>query len=349
VEQIAQIEFIMVLLIGSIILSAVLAWLSIKLAPEVGLMDIPGSAEHKNHDKSMPLVGGIVLIDTLIVMMLVTGMWRQPGIWAISVSGLVIGLFGLVDDLIHLNATKKLIGQIVASVILIGLGVQVNFFDSPEFLFQIGSPYDKWLNILFTILWIITVTNAFNFIDSMDGLAVGLSGVSAGFILMMALLTGQTDLIFLTTVILGVCIVLYIYNSHPASLFLGDSGAQLFGFLLAASAIYYNPKVGTQASSWFVPVLLFAVPLFDMVLVIFSRLRRGKKIHKASKDHTYHRLEQRGIPIHHAVLLMHSVSLILSMVGFLCLNLPPVFANSIFGLVILLGVATYLELDKRYF
>lgn len=346
--QMAQIELVMVLLIGSILLSSVLAWLSIKLAPEVGLMDIPGSAEHKNHPNPMPLVGGIVLMDTLLILLLISGMWRQPGVWAISISGMVIGLFGLLDDFIHLNATKKLLGQIFASVILIGLGVQVSFFDSPEFLFQVGSPFDQWLNILFTILWIITITNAFNFIDSMDGLAVGLSGVSAGFLLIISLITGQSELIFLSTIILGVCIALYIYNSHPASLFLGDSGAQLLGFLLAASAIYYNPQIATQSSSWFVPILLFSVPLFDMTLVIISRLRRGKKIHKASKDHTYHRLEQRGIPIHHAVLIMHSSSLILSMVGFLCLNLPPQFSNVIFGLVILLGVVAYLELDKKY-
>jgi len=343
-----QLETVMVLLIGSIILSSGLAWLSIKLAPEVGLMDIPGSAEHKSHPRPIPLVGGIVLIDTLIIILFVTGMWKNPGIWAISMAGLIIGLFGLLDDFINLNASKKLIGQIAASVVLIGLGVQVNFFDSPEFLFQIGAPWDKWLNILFTILWVVTITNAFNFIDSMDGLAVGLSGVSAGFILIISFATSQPGLIFLSTTVLGVCIALYIYNSHPASLFLGDSGAQLLGFILAASAILYDPKVGTQSSTWFVPVLIFSVPLFDMALVIVSRLRRGKKIHKASKDHTYHRLEQRGIPLHHAVLMMHGTSLILSMVGFLCLNLPPVFANLIFGFVVLLGVATYLELDKKY-
>lgn len=347
-ENFAQLEYVMLLLIGSILLAVGLSWLSIKIAPKVGLMDIPGSADHKKHQNPVPMVGGVVLMDTFILMILMTSMWNHSGIWAIFVSGLLIGLFGLLDDFIHLSATRKLIGQLLGSVVLIYLGVQVQFFISPEFFIQLSAPYNHWMNLTFTILWLVTVTNAFNFIDSMDGLAVGLAGVSSGFFLLISLVTGQTELIFLCTMILGICIALYFFNSMPASLFLGDSGAQLLGFLLASVAILYEPKIGSQAASWFVPILIFSVPLFDMILVVVSRLKRGRKFHKASQDHTYHRLAQRGIPIHHAVLLMHGVSLILSIIGFLCLNLPVVFANLIFALIIILGVAAFIELDRDY-
>jgi UDP-GlcNAc:undecaprenyl-phosphate GlcNAc-1-phosphate transferase len=149
-------------------------------------------------------------------------------------------------------------------------------------------------------------------------------------------------------VILGTCIALYFFNSHPARLFLGDSGAQMLGFLLASIAILYEPRTGNQASTWFVPILIFAVPLFDMLLVTISRLKRNKKIHKASHDHTFHRLAQRGIPIQQSVLIMHGASLILSMIGFLCLNLPVIYANIVFGLVVCLGIAAFIELDKNY-
>ncbi|MBT7514781.1 MAG: undecaprenyl/decaprenyl-phosphate alpha-N-acetylglucosaminyl 1-phosphate transferase [Candidatus Marinimicrobia bacterium] len=347
-ENFAQLEYVMLLLMGSIILAVGLSWISIKFAPYIGLMDIPGSAEHKNHHNPVPLVGGIVLMDTFIVMLLLTGMCDEPRIWAIIISSLIVGLVGLLDDFIHLTAIPKLLGQTFAAVILIYLGVKVQFFDSPEFLIQLDDPMSHWMNLLLTILWLVTVTNAFNFIDSMDGLAVGLSGVSSGFFLMISLVTGQTELAFLCTIILGISIALYLFNSRPASLFLGDSGAQSLGFLLAAAAIIYEPKTGSQASTWFVPILVFAIPLFDMVLVVFSRLKRGKKIHKASQDHTYHRLAQRGIPIHHAVLIMHGASLILSMVGFLCLNLPVVYANLIFALILFLGLSAFIELDQDY-
>jgi UDP-GlcNAc:undecaprenyl-phosphate GlcNAc-1-phosphate transferase len=205
-----------------------------------------------------------------------------------------------------------------------------------------------WLNLGVTVLWLVTLTNAFNFIDSSDGLAVGLSGLSAAFFLVISLTTGQTTLIFFCAILLGICIGLYFFNSHPASLFLGDSGAQTLGFLLAAVAIIYNPNTGIQSSSWFVPILIFYVPLFDLMLVVVSRLRRNKRIHKASRDHTYHRLADRGIPIHHSVLIMHGISLIMSMVGYLCLNLPVLFANIVFCLALSLGVAAFLELDKDY-
>ena len=347
-ENFAQLEYIMLLLIGSIVLGLGLAQISIKIAPKVGLMDIPGSADHKKHQNPVPLTGGVILMDTMIIMILLTQMWVDAHIWAIFVSGMIIGLFGLMDDYLHLSVTKKLIGQIFGITMLIYLGVQVQFFNSPEFLIQIEEPWASWLNIIFTFLWLLTVTNSFNFIDSIDGLAVGLSGVSAGFFLLLAFATGQMSLIFLCTVILGICIALYFFNSQPASLFLGDSGAQSLGFLLASVAIIYHPEIGSQGSSWFMPILIFSVPLFDMILVVFSRIKRHKKIHKASRDHTYHRLEQRGISIHHSVLIMHGTSLLLSMIGFLCLNLPVLHANIIFGLIVLLGLGAFTILDQNY-
>jgi len=347
-EQFQQLDYVMLILLVSIILSVILSWFSLRIAPDVGLMDIPGSADHKNHTSSVPLTGGVVLMDTMIVMMLITGLWKTPDVWAILVAGLTIGVFGLLDDFIHLSPTKKLIGQLVGSVILIYLGVQVNIFDSPEFFYRTESTLDMWLNLGVTVLWLVTLTNAFNFIDSSDGLAVGLSGLSAAFFLVISLATGQTTLIFFCAILLGICIGLYFFNSHPASLFLGDSGAQTLGFLLAAVAIIYNPNTGIQSSSWFVPILIFYVPLFDLMLVVISRLRRNKRIHKASRDHTYHRLADRGIPIHHSVLIMHGISLIMSMVGYLCLNLPVLFANIVFCLALSLGVAAFLELDKDY-
>ena len=347
-EQFQQLDYVMLILLVSIILSVLLSWFSLRIAPDVGLMDIPGSADHKNHSSSVPLTGGVVLIDTMIVMMLITGLWKTPEVWAILVAGLTIGAFGLLDDFIHLSPTKKLIGQLVGAVILIYLGVQVNIFDSPEFFYRTESTLDMWLNLGLTVLWLVTLTNAFNFIDSSDGLAVGLSGLSAAFFLVISLTTDQTTLIYFCAILLGICIGLYFFNSYPASLFLGDSGAQTLGFFLAAVAIIYNPNTGIQSSTWFVPILIFYVPLFDLMLVVVSRLRRNKRIQKASRDHTYHRLSDRGIPIHHSVLIMHGVSLIMSMVGYLCLNLPILFANIVFCLALSLGVAAFLELDKDY-
>ena len=312
-------------------------------------MDIPGSADHKSHPNPIPLIGGIVLIDLLIIMVLITGLWRDPQIWGVLVSGLVISIFGLLDDFLNLSPLKKFVGQILASVLLIYLGIQVNFFSSPEFFYHTESELDFWLNILFTIFWITTLTNAFNFIDSIDGLAIGLSGLSIVFFLFISIISGQVIILNFCSILLGACIGLYFFNAHPARLFLGDSGAQLLGFVLGSIAIIFDPNTGNQSSTWFVPVLFFYVPLFDLVLVIVSRLRRKKNIYQASRDHTFHRLEQMGFPIQHAVLLMHGVSLAMSMIGYLCLNLNSTYANLIFILTLLFGILSLIRLDKNYY
>ena len=148
---------------------------------------------------------------------------------------------------------------------------------------------------MLTILWVTTLTNAFNFIDSSDGLAVGLSGLSSAFFIFISLNTSQNEILILCTIILGICIGLYFFNSYPAKLFLGDSGAQTFGFILATIAILYNPKIGTQSSTWFVPVMIFFIPLFDLVLVILSRIRRKKKYISISRPYLSSIINERFI------------------------------------------------------
>ena len=143
----------MILLLGSIVISSILAFISIKIAPKIGLMDIPGSAAHKKHEDPIPLTGGLILIDTMIIMMLATGLWKDSEIGPILLSSLIIGLFGLIDDYFNLSPLKKLSGQLCAATLLISMGVQVSIFDSPEFIYRTGSELDFWLNIVITFLW----------------------------------------------------------------------------------------------------------------------------------------------------------------------------------------------------
>ena len=346
--QILNIDYTIFLILSSLLISILLGWASIKLAPGINLMDIPGSAIHKTHSKPIPLTGGVVLIDTIFLLTVFTGLWKESEVFAILVSGLIIAGFGLLDDFINLAPIQKLVGQFLGASLLIYLGVQIQFFDSPEFFYRTNSSLDLWLNILFTVLWIVTITNAFNFIDSIDGLAIGLSSVSIAFFLFISILSGQLPIIYFCSILLGIFIGIYFFNAHPAKLFLGDSGAQTIGFLLASIAIVFDPNTGNQSSTWFVPILFFAVPIFDLMLVVISRIRRKKNIYTASRDHTFHRLEQRGLLIQHAVLIMHGVSLIMSMVGYLCLNLPLLYANIILLLTVALGIVIIIKLDYHY-
>ena len=336
------------ILFASIVISTILSWVSLFIAPKINLMDDPRSADHKKHKNKIPITGGIVLFITVFIISIFTDLWNNPNIWAILVSSLIIFFLGLLDDYFHLKPLQKLFGQFFGASVLIFYGVQINIFNSPEFINSSDTMINNWLNTGFTLFWVLALANAFNFIDSIDGIVVGLSGVSTLFFFIISLTTGQEELFLFCSVLLGICIGLYFFNSHPAKLFLGDSGAQTLGFILASIAIIYNPLRGGQSSTWFVPILIFYMPLFDLILVVLSRFKRNKKIYKASRDHTYHRLSAKGVSIHHSVLIIHGVSLAMSMIGYLCLNLSTLNANLIFFSSILIGIVAFIKLDKNY-
>jgi UDP-GlcNAc:undecaprenyl-phosphate GlcNAc-1-phosphate transferase len=243
----------------------------------------------------------------------------------------------------------KLLGQVIAAVILIACGVYIRIFESPEFFFSGSGLLYRYLDWLLTILWVVGITNAFNFVDSMDGLAVGLGGMAAAFFILLTLDAEQSLLAQHSALIVGVCMGLYLYNAPPALLFLGDSGAQSLGLFLAALAISYRPQGAFQTSSWLVPVILLAVPIFDAVLVIVSRLRRKRPVYSAARDHTYHRLLFMMESPNRAVLTMQISAFALNCLAFLGLNQPPLEANAIFLFVFLLGLVALVYLDRRQF
>lgn len=336
-------------LLVSLVLVMILGWVSIRLAWRMKLIDQPGSAPHKLHLQDTPLAGGLALVLTLIVGDFLLGSLVDRSIRATYLAVIPVFLFGLWDDYKILPPSVKLLGQIAGAVILIAGGVTIGIFESPGFFFSGTSPFYVYLDWLLTILWVVGITNAFNFVDSMDGLAVGLGGMAAAFYILLTLDSGQFLLAQHSALIVGVCMGLYFYNAPPALLFLGDSGAQSLGLILAALAIAYRPQVAFQTSSWLVPVILLAVPIFDALLVITSRLRRGRPIYSAARDHTYHRLLTLIESPNRAVLVMQMAAFGLNCLAFLGLNQPPVQANLIYATIILLGLCSLLFLDRRKF
>jgi UDP-N-acetylmuramyl pentapeptide phosphotransferase/UDP-N-acetylglucosamine-1-phosphate transferase len=156
----------MLILLGSIMISITLSWISIKVAPKIGVMDILGSAKHKKHRKPIPLTGGIVVTDTLFIMLFIIGYLKQSIVSVICFTSLLIALTGLVDDFINLKPKIKFSIQLLASILLITQGIQVNIFNYPEFFLRTGTFIDNYFNYFLTILWVNTLTISFNFIDS---------------------------------------------------------------------------------------------------------------------------------------------------------------------------------------
>jgi len=260
---------------------------------------------------------------------------------------LVVFLFGLWDDRNGLSAGPKLLGQFIAAAILISSGVHVYFATILSDAGRISPFFAQLLNIVITLFWLIGITNALNMIDSMDGIVAGLGIIAFTCFFGAASLSNQTVIAFWSSALLGICAGLYFWNNMAAKFFLGDSGSQTIGFLLASFGIMYNPLYRNPESSWIVPIMLLGIPIFDTTLVVLSRLRRGQAVGSGRRDHTYHRFIALGISPKYAVLIVHLAALLISCLAFLTLYLPPQIALIFFFSTIVCGIIFLLWLERK--
>ncbi|HVM70705.1 MAG TPA: MraY family glycosyltransferase [Anaerolineales bacterium] len=331
--------------LAGLICALALSPLAIWIAKRVGLMDIPGSQAHKHHLKPTPLAGGIILVLSLVVLVPVFHLFNKD-ISPLLVALVVIFIFGLWDDAKGLGAPLKLTGQVIASIFLIASDVSVHFLEGLSIPHVSGNIL-VILDWMVTIFWFVGMTNAFNLIDSMDGLAVGTAGIAFMFFMIMAWVAQQPYLAIFSACLLGICIGLYAFNVSPAHLFLGDSGAQMLGFTLAAVGMIYTPHDLPQASSWFVPILVLGIPIFDTSMVVASRLIHHRPVFHADRTHTYHQLIALGLDPYRAVFVIHLATLVLCFVAFIALSLPPLEATLTFFGVLLMGLIILIFLARR--
>ncbi|MCK5635768.1 MAG: undecaprenyl/decaprenyl-phosphate alpha-N-acetylglucosaminyl 1-phosphate transferase [Anaerolineales bacterium] len=309
----------------------------IRVAKSMNLVDIPKSEPHKTHTKPTPMAGGFLITLAVAAAYLITRPEVDNEILGILFGSIVIATVGIVDDLRKISPVGKLLAQILAASVVIYFGVQVKMTRIP------------WLDLFVTYLWIVGITNAFNFVDSHDGLALGLAGISSSFFMLVTLDTEQTALAALSAALVGAALGGFLFNARPAKMFLGDSGAQLLGFVLAGIGVAYTPaKAGLpQAISWFVPILVLGLPVFDMILVVYARLRNKNNIFQGGQDHTYHRLVSFGLDPMRAVLAMQLASVLLGLTAFILLETTVLLANTAFGLIVLAGLFVSLFLVRQ--
>lgn len=327
------IQFFVPLFLATI-LTLLITPLSIKIAKRFKLIDVPHSEPHKMHQRPVPRAGGLAIGLIVFALFLLSGKLLAPDLRAILLSSVVIFLFGLLDDIKGLSAGWKLVGQLIAGILLIQQDIQIRMF------------LNNALNLSITLLWIVGITNAFNLVDSMDSLAVGLAAIASAFFMLVTVDAGQLNLTYLSAILLGCCIGLFYFNVIPAQTFLGDSGAQFLGFLLAALSIAYTPPNLPQTSSWFVPILLLSVPIFDTTFVVLSRLQQRKPIYQAGQDHTYHQLVRMGMSPIRAVTTMHVAAFLASCLAFIALPRPPLWANTLFAFSLICGLFVLLWLVR---
>ena len=285
----------------------------IKFAFKTGAVDIPDA--RKVHKVPIPRIGGLGIYIAFLVAIIGSVMAAGIGgetlyeIVGLTVSGSLIVALGLVDDYKNLPAKVKLLGQIVAACVLVlGFDVRIDFITDP-----LGDYiYLEWLAIPATIFWIVGLTNTINLIDGLDGLAAGVSAIASVTIMLVALKQNFLLVTILTAALAGAASGFLFYNSHPAKIFMGDSGSMFFGFMLAGISVIGAVK-STATITLIVPILALGLPILDTTFAIVRRYRGGKPIFQPDKGHLHHRLLSLGFTHKQAVLLMYVISAILGM------------------------------------
>lgn len=326
--------FLAVFLIALTITLGSLPWVR-RAAIAMGFVDAP--SQRKAHRTPTPLLGGTaIFIGAILGVLIIYRGDPQPTVIGVLLATTVVALTGLVDDYRPLPAWVKLLGQFLGFLILAYFGIRVRL------------PVPDVVNYAITLLWLVGITNAINFLDNMDGLSAGLSAVMSSFILLLALANGQFLVGALAAGLLGACLGFLRYNFPPAQIFMGDVGSLFLGFLLAIMGIQLRFPQNSNFVTWMVPVFLFGLPIFDMVLVVSSRLRRRISPNTAGKDHISHRLVLLGFSPRESVLILYLFSGVLGMMSLFITQATITEAYSIALVAALAGVATLIWLEQKW-
>jgi UDP-GlcNAc:undecaprenyl-phosphate GlcNAc-1-phosphate transferase len=297
-----------------------------RLAVRVGIVALPGA--HRVHTGAIPLLGGVAIYGAfLVALILFADRFFIPQLISIVVGATWVSLLGALDDRVGLSAGVKLLGQIFGALILIVTGVTVDLLHQPI------------LDGAITMFWIVGITNAMNLLDNMDGLSGGVAAVASAFFLLISALNGQYLVGSLSAALLGASIGFLVYNFNPATVFMGDTGSLFLGFILAAVGI----KLRFQAPAlftWFIPIILLGLPIFDTTLVFVSRLRRGlNPLTHPGTDHLSHRLVARGFTKREAVMMSYLVAGALGVLAMFCAQAGNIENYVIAAMVLIAGLA----------
>ncbi len=257
---------------------------------------------------------------------------------------LVLHVLGLIDDRRPLGPFLKLVIMVVPAAAVVTLG------QTRLFTFLDHHAGGQWLSVLATILWFVVITNAMNFIDNMDGLSAGVGAIAGAFFLGAAILNGQWFIAACLALLVGSLLGFLVFNFPPASIFMGDGGSLVLGFLLAyltTRTTFLSEEPGTTASAWYgvlMPVIVLAVPLYDFVSVTTIRLAGGKSPFIGDLNHVSHRLVRRGLSKKAAVLVIYGFTAVTGVSGLLLGSLAPWQALVVGGQVLLIfGVVALFE------
>ncbi|MFA6492828.1 MAG: MraY family glycosyltransferase [Patescibacteria group bacterium] len=336
-----------------------------RLAEKLKLFDLP--TPRKVHTSPLPRLGGVAIVVAFLIMIIGYTFASNRLNFGLSellfvdqkIVGMVIGLLillvvGIIDDIRGVAPLKKLFWQLLAAIIVVSFGVSISFLRLP-----FGNHIDltnvqihfctfgDCFNIailadLISIFWILLLINTFNFLDGLDGLATGISLISAMAIFFLSLSLGQDASALLAIIIAGTTIGFLPWNFNPARIFLGDSGSMTLGYLVAVLAMISGGKLATS-------FLVLGIPVLDVGWVVLRRVFKGKSPFLADKRHFHHRLLTAGLTQRQAVLLLYIISIVFGSVAVISKTQEKIAALVVLvGLTVALAlILIVLELRKR--
>ncbi len=314
--------------------ASVVLWALLRV-PVLGDRLVAHPSGERWHDRPTPTFGGVGIAAGLVTgvgVALAVGAiepsWRLAGVGAGCV---IVFIAGLIDDARSLSPRIKLAAQVAAAALAIGGGLRVDL---------IGS---EVVGAAIALIWLVGITNAFNLLDNMDGLAASLATVAAAYFAIDAVTEHPNDLVLVLALALGAACLgflpLNLRPGRPASVFMGDAGSQLLGFLLAVLGLAASwTTAGTTVATTLLPLLVLAVPILDTTLVTVRRLAERRPVSQGGKDHSSHRLVYYGLSESRAVLLLSLIAVVLgaTAVAYNVLGRPQVTAIGVLATFVLL-------------
>ncbi|MEQ6356867.1 MraY family glycosyltransferase [Lysinibacillus sp. M3] len=295
-------------IIAAFVASILLTPLVKRLAFKIGAVDAPNY--RKVHARIMPRLGGLAIFLSFLIAVaifqpiLIINENGSNFLLAIIIGACIIVATGVVDDMREISAKAKLVGQLIAALIVIFVGgIQIDMITLPF----VGELNLGFLSIPLTIIWIVGITNAINLIDGLDGLAAGVSTIALITLAVMAIIMNNMFVLAIAAILAAATIGFLFYNFHPAKIFMGDTGALFLGFMISVLALLGFKNV--TVVSLIIPVIILGVPISDTFFAIVRRVRMKKKWSDPDKSHLHHRLLDMGFTHRQTVLIIYGIAI----------------------------------------
>jgi UDP-GlcNAc:undecaprenyl-phosphate GlcNAc-1-phosphate transferase len=307
----------------------------IRAAKKYGIVDKP-QGTLKVHREPVPYLGGLVIFMSVIISLASTFAFDEELLAILLCAALVVSV-GLVDDLGTLTPKDKLLGQLLAALVLVKAGVEIRLEGLPFLLPEIAS-----------IFWMLTAMNAFNILDVSDGLATTAALVGALGLAVLAFLNGDPLVLVLSMSVAGATLGFLRFNNEPARMYLGDTGSLLLGALLGSLVLQSRYSESNDLSPFFAPLTFLAIPLFDLTLVVVARLAARRPIYHGSPDHFAVRLRDAGVRPRHISLISALIGSTFASVGVISTKLDNTSVLSVAIVTFLVGLTLLIVVLVRF-